>query len=129
MGGSGGSGAAGAGGWRSTASTAPTLPVKTRSSSCGALMRMFTPSFLLSLVAIALNGTIVATLSPVLPYRIGEGTALSMSSSAIGWMLSISSISYVLTSIPVGWVVDRFPGNSRICKGEFLLFTLFTTTR
>jgi MFS family permease len=112
-----GSGAAGAGGWRSTVAAAATLPVESRSSSCGALMRMFTPSFSLSLFAIALNGTIVATLSPVLPYRIGEGTKLGMSSSAIGWMLSISSISYVLTSIPIGWLVDRFPGNSRVCKG------------
>ena len=92
------------------------LPIARNGNSCVALWNVLPPSFCLSLFAIGLNGTLVATLSPNLAYRLGEGTELKLSSSVIGWMLSISSISYIVTSLPVGWIVDRFPGNSRVCK-------------
>eukprot|EP00494_Astrolonche_serrata_P023238 UN23496 len=81
---------------------------------------VYTTSRMLTLGAIALNGTIVATLDPTLTYRLQE-KPFHYSSYMIGIVFMASSISYTLVSIPVGWLIDLLPMDnviysSRSCK-------------
>ena len=83
----------------------------------------------LTLFAIALNGLVVATLDPTLAYRLA-GAPFNFSASRVGAMFSISSVAYVATSVPVGWVVDRHESNPGVYKlvqstGFFALFVTF----
>lgn len=74
------------------------------------------PSRVLTLVAIGLSGTVVATLDPTLAFRLGE-EPFNYSSSMIGVVFMISSISYTATSIPVGWAIDQLPYDS-LCTAQ-----------
>eukprot|EP01059_Diplonema_ambulator_P003612 TRINITY_DN1330_c0_g1_i1.p1 TRINITY_DN1330_c0_g1~~TRINITY_DN1330_c0_g1_i1.p1 ORF type:complete len:545 (+),score=102.25 TRINITY_DN1330_c0_g1_i1:61-1695(+) len=70
----------------------------------------------LSLFAIALSGTIVGSLDPTLAYRLDY-----MSSALVGLFFMLSSISYTLVGLPVGWLTETFKtretvGDSRSYK-------------
>ena len=69
----------------------------------------------ISLVAIAMNGAIVATLDPTLEYRL-EDEPINYSASMTGLVFMASSIAYTLTSIPVGMSLDRNPANGCLFK-------------
>lgn len=98
------------------------------SGSCKVLMN---PAVTLSVVAIALSGTIVATLDPTLAYRLstvgnastfpawvdGHPSPFNYSEASVALFFTCSSITYVITSIPVGWLVDRHPNSPRVFKG------------
>jgi len=80
----------------------------------------YTRSRVLTLLAIGLNGTIVATLDPTLAYRL-EDSPYNYSSYQVGLVFMVSSISYTLVSIPVGWTIDKMDMDnlifsSRRCK-------------
>jgi MFS family permease len=72
-------------------------------------------SFALSTLAIALSGTIVATLDVTLSYHL-SAPPFGWSAGIIGTMFMISSIAYVATSIPVGVVVDKYPDSPKTYK-------------
>lgn len=81
---------------------------------------VMSPSRVLTLGAIALSGTIVATLDPTLAYRLDEAP-YHYNSAKIGLVFMVSSIAYTLVSIPCGWAVDQLPYDnlpyaSRMCK-------------
>merc|ERR1719216_711000 len=67
---------------------------------------IFTPSRVLTLGAIALSGTIVATLDPTLAFRLSDAPFF-YDEGLIGVVFMVSSISYTLVSIPVGILVDK----------------------
>ena len=93
---------------------------------------LLNPAVTLSVVAIALSGTIVATLDPTLAYRLSTAggnastypawinahpSPFDYSEATVAMFFTYSSITYVITSIPVGWVVDRYPESPRVFKG------------
>jgi len=95
---------------------------------------ILTPSRILTFGAIALSGTIVASLDPTLAYRLSDAP-FNYNASMIGVVFMISSVAYTLTSVPVGWVVDQLPYDRLVhcstqCKriqalGFFLLCICF----
>jgi MFS family permease len=60
----------------------------------GSLWSVMSPSLVLTTIAIALSGTVVATLDPTLADRLGAAP-LNMNTTKIGLMFMISSVSYV----------------------------------
>merc|ERR550532_1409263 len=60
---------------------------------------ILTPSRTLTLGAIALSGTIVATLDPTLAYRLSDDP-FNYSASMVGVVFMISSVAYTATSVP-----------------------------
>eukprot|EP00935_MAST-01C_sp_MAST-1C-sp1_P002146 g2146.t1 len=93
------------------------------------LWSVMSPSLMLTTVAIALSGTIVATLDPTLAGRLGS-PPFNWNTTKIGLMFMISSIAYVASSVPVGMVVDKFPNSPRTYKivqaaGLLVLFLTF----
>ena len=87
-------------------------------------------SMILNIGAVALSGTIVATLDPTLSFRLGQGSSFNLSDTMVGVWFMVSSIVYVVASIPVGWVVDKYKGESKVFKtliavGFFSLFLTF----
>ena len=91
------------------------------------ICRVISASSVTTLVALALNGTFVATLDPTLARRLGDAhpfaapsrrhtEGFEWSESTIGLFFMLSSILYTLVSIPVGYVIDVFAGNSMVLK-------------
>jgi MFS family permease len=72
-------------------------------------------SVVLGLCSVAFSGTVVATLDPTLSYRLSAPPFL-FSPSLVSLFFTYSSIVYVVVSIPVGRIVDRYPGDSRVFK-------------
>ena len=77
---------------------------------------VLSPSVILSLVAIALSGTIVGSLDPTLSYRLND-----LSSAMIGLFFMFSSISYTIVGLPIGWATEALKtrenvGDSRYYK-------------
>ena len=75
---------------------------------------------LLSLVAIALNGTIVATLDPTLSNKLFSAP-FGYSADKVGLLFTVSSVLYIISSVPVGWMMDRTNAHgaqyaSKVCK-------------
>jgi len=90
-----------------------------------------------ALLGIAANGAFVATLDPTLAYRL-SAPPLYYGAAAVGSVFMASSITYTLTSIPIGWVPDEVEQKysswqyvSQVCKiiqavGLFFLGVAFT---
>jgi len=81
-----------------------------------------------TLVAVALNGLIVATLDPTLGLRLHAG--FGYGSGEVGFFFMYSSLTYVAISIPIGWLVDKYPTSPAIFEsvqatGFFVLFLTF----
>mmetsp|Transcript_18818 Transcript_18818/g.26222 ORF Transcript_18818/g.26222 Transcript_18818/m.26222 type:complete len:526 (-) Transcript_18818:100-1677(-) len=89
---------------------------------------VLTKSRLLALFAMGVNGSLVSSLDPTLEYRL-DSDPINYSSSLVGLVFMSSSLSYTLSSIPCGYLVDRHRGNSDLCKNVQAtgLFTLFLT--
>ena len=110
-----------------------------------ALKALRTPSVFLSVCAIALSGTIVATLDPTLAFRLsssatnnssrsvnrsqstpnnasypawvdGHPAPFDLSEAEVAFFFTYSSIVYVLVSMPIGWVVDKYQNNASVFK-------------
>ena len=106
-----------------------------------ALIVLSKPAVALSVIAIALSGTIVATLDPTLAFRLstckqncttshgntynassfpawvdGHPAPFDLSEEVVALFFTYSSVTYVLVSIPVGWIVDRYQSNARVYK-------------
>lgn len=95
------------------------------------LSSVFSLSMALDILAVAISGTIVATLDPTLEYRLGPGSSFNESSTMVGMWFTISSVVYVAASIPVGWLVDKYKGDTFVFKmsiagGFFALAITFT---
>ena len=69
----------------------------------------------LGLASVALSGSVVATLDPTLAYRM-RGPPWYFSDAWLSFFFLYSSIVYTFVSVPVGWLVDRFPDNARAYK-------------
>jgi len=67
------------------------------------------------LIAMGFNGGIVATLDPTLAYRLKDHP-FDYNSSLIGLLFMASSVSYIVTSIPTGYLLDNSKGNSSLFK-------------
>eukprot|EP00947_MAST-08B_sp_MAST-8B-sp1_P002560 g2560.t1 len=80
------------------------------------LRSLLTLQCVTTLVAMGLNGTVVATLDPTLAYRL-KAPPFNYDSGMIGLFFSFSSVTYVVTSVPIGWLVDRYPGSVFVFKG------------
>jgi len=93
----------------------------TSAEEAAPISSVMTWSMILDIGAVALSGTIVATLDPTLAYRLGTTSEFGMSSSMVGVWFMISSIVYVVASIPVGWLVDRHKGNTLVFKSAIAL--------
>jgi MFS family permease len=136
-------------------SRSSTRQKQSRKGCSHALRVLSTPAVALSVCAIALSGTIVATLDPTLAFRLStckhnctaDGSAAHNVSSFPAWVdghpapfdlteaevaffFTYSSITYVAVSIPIGWIVDRYQSNARVFKliqafGFFLLSLTF----
>eukprot|EP00039_Didymoeca_costata_P001180 m.50404 g.50404 ORF g.50404 m.50404 type:complete len:784 (+) comp10669_c0_seq1:87-2438(+) len=63
-------------------------------------------SRLLSLVAIALSGTIVATLDPTLSHKLYK-EPYGYDADRVGLVFMMSSMLYIIISVPVGWAIDK----------------------
>ena len=63
----------------------------------------------------ALSGTVVATLDPTLIYRL-EAAPFGFSDAYVSYMFMASSVVYVVTSVPIGWLVDRAASSPRTLK-------------
>ena len=72
-------------------------------------------SVCLGLASVALSGSVVATLDPTLAYRM-RGPPWYFSDAWLSFFFLYSSIVYTFVSVPVGWLVDRFPDNARAYK-------------
>lgn len=75
---------------------------------------------LISLIAIALNGTIVATLDPTLSNKL-FAQPFGYSADKVGLLFTVSSVLYIIASVPVGWMMDRTNSHgaqyaSKVCK-------------
>lgn len=81
-------------------------PKQEQKASCG---EAFTPQVILSLFAIGMNGTIVATLDPTLAKDKMQIDPFNYSETTVGWLFMLSSFTYMLVAIPVGKMVDRVP--------------------
>jgi len=113
------------------ASIFPNANISSDEEATAPISSVLSLSMMLDIGAIALSGSIVATLDPTLSYRLGKGSSFDMSSTMVGVWFMISSIVYVIASVPVGWLVDRHKDNSCVFKsmiafGFFLLFLTFT---
>ncbi len=84
-------------------------------SSASLFLAVLSPSVVLNLVAVALSGTAVATLDPTLPYRL-SAPPFHFSATVVSTFLLGSSFVYILVSVPIGWLVDRFPGDGSLFK-------------
>eukprot|EP01064_Diplonema_japonicum_P022351 TRINITY_DN3205_c0_g3_i1.p1 TRINITY_DN3205_c0_g3~~TRINITY_DN3205_c0_g3_i1.p1 ORF type:complete len:576 (+),score=67.35 TRINITY_DN3205_c0_g3_i1:48-1730(+) len=73
------------------------------------LLSVISVSVMISLVAIALSGTIVGSLDPTLSTRLDY-----MSSALVGVFFMFSSISYTLVGLPVGWLTETFKTRERV---------------
>jgi len=94
------------------------------------IMAVMSPSVILGLVAVGISGTVVAAHDPTLDYRLGKDSVFGESSTEVGLWFTFSSIVYTAISIPVGWIVDKYEGNSFVFKacisaGFFALFLGF----
>ena len=78
--------------------------------------RLCTLSISVGLVSIALSGTVVATLDPTLSIRLAA-PPFECSASTISLFFFFSSVVYVCTSTPTGWLVDRIAPSSAAYKG------------
>jgi MFS family permease len=84
------------------------------------MLSVITVPRLLSLIAIALNGTIVATLDPTLSNHL-YAAPYGYSANKVGLMFTVSSVLYIIASIPVGWLMDKTNAYgpavaSKVCK-------------
>ena len=90
------------------------------STHCAPLKRVVSPSFVLSLVGVLLSSTIVSTLDTCLSIRVGaflpQLNYMNIAPYAVGWFYSAAAIIYIFASIPVGWIIERYEGNSRVFK-------------
>lgn len=99
--------------------------------------KLMKPSRLFTLVALVLSGAVVASLDPTLSVRLYE-KPYNMKAAKVGLVFMVSSIAYIVTSIPVGWSVDKASkraendakAGSKMCKtiqalGFFFLFVAF----
>ena len=75
--------------------------------SSHAVVAILSPSVVLNLLAVAISGTAVATLDPTLPYRL-SAAPLGLSATAVSLFFFFSSLVYVVVSVPIGWLVDRY---------------------
>ncbi len=115
----------------------------TKPKGCRAACDMLlTPAVALSVGAIAISGTIVASLDPTLAYRLstvgnastypewvdGHPAPFALSSSTVAFFFTYSSVAYVVTSIPVGWFVDRYPTPKAYKLIQTLGFVLLAIT-
>ena len=80
------------------ANAAPAAELGGCAGWCEKMRPLCTFSLLLTLIAIALSGTAVGTLDPLLLYRLGY-QPFNFSSSTIGLFFTISSIPYVVASL------------------------------
>mmetsp|Transcript_1415 Transcript_1415/g.3011 ORF Transcript_1415/g.3011 Transcript_1415/m.3011 type:complete len:426 (-) Transcript_1415:663-1940(-) len=93
-----------------------------------ALSSVLSASVIIGLSSVTLSGIIVATLDPTLAYRL-SAPPFRLKASWVSLFFMYSSIVYVIFSVPVGWVIDRFPDSARVYKGVtatgfvFLAFT------
>mmetsp|Transcript_17921 Transcript_17921/g.26837 ORF Transcript_17921/g.26837 Transcript_17921/m.26837 type:complete len:486 (+) Transcript_17921:22-1479(+) len=93
------------------------------------LSEILSKSRVITLVGMGFNGALVASLDPTLAYRATKDP-LNYGSSLIGFMFTASSLSYTLTSIPTGYILDKYQGQASVFKlvqaGGFLsLFLCF----
>ena len=77
----------------------------------GHYARLRTPSIMLGMGAIVLSGAVIGTLDPTLSYRL-QAPPFWFSDSALAATFTLSSITYALLSVPVGWACDKDPNNS-----------------
>jgi MFS family permease len=90
---------------------------------------------LLSLIAIALNGTVVATLDPTLSNKLFSAP-FEYDADKVGLLFTVSSVLYIIASMPVGWLMDKSSTygpqlKSKVCKatqglGFIMLAICFT---
>jgi len=84
-------------------------------------------AMVLDFLAVALSGTVVAMLDPTLQYRIGKGTSMDMNSTLVGTWFMLSSITYVVASVPIGWLADRFHSKRWVLQLEIASGFAFLT--
>ena len=94
-------------------------PVRWR-THCAPLKRVLSPTFVLSLIGVLLSSTIVSTLDTCLSIRTGaflpQLNFMNLAPYVVGWLYSAAAIVYIFASIPVGWIIERYEGNSRVFK-------------
>ena len=78
-----------------------------RASGYAPLSLIMTPSVAISLGAIAISGTAVASLDPTLSYRLHNDKKYHLSTFTVGLFFMMSSIIYTMCSVPVGWMCER----------------------
>jgi DHA1 family inner membrane transport protein len=76
------------------------------SSGLSDITAVMTPNVVLTVVALALNGGIVASLDPTLAYRLGAAP-FGFNSAEVGLFFMYSSVSYILVSMLLGPLIDR----------------------
>jgi len=93
--------------------------------SCQSVLDLLTSTMCLDFLAVALSGTVVAMLDPTLQYRIGEGSSLGMSSTMVGTWFMLSSITYVVASVPIGLLADKYKAKQFVLKSIIAAGFLF----
>ena len=87
---------------------------------CAPLRRVISPSFVLSLVAVLVSSLVVSTLDTCLAIRLGAFVPsinhMNLAPYVVGLFFSAPSIVYLVASIPVGWLIEKFGENSRVFK-------------
>mmetsp|Transcript_37540 Transcript_37540/g.72275 ORF Transcript_37540/g.72275 Transcript_37540/m.72275 type:complete len:502 (-) Transcript_37540:100-1605(-) len=84
-------------------------------TSAAPLSQVMNKSRIITLFAMGLNGAVVATLDPTLEYRL-DGEPFNYNSSLVGLVFMASSLSYTITSIPTGYILDIYKGQSGVFK-------------
>jgi len=88
----------------------------TTTSATTSITKVMTKSRLVSLIAMGINGGLVSSLDPTLAYRLSS-KPIDYSSTMVGLVFMVSSISYIVTSIPCGYIMDYYKGCSYVFKG------------
>ena len=99
------------------------------SSGLSDIMDVLTPNVVLTVIALALNGGVVASLDPTLAYRLGA-PPFSFNSAMVGIYFMYSSVAYILVGILLGPLIDRFskvPSALKLIQAVcfFILFVSF----
>jgi len=73
------------------------------------ISKLFTLSRTCTFITIALSGTFIGSLDPTLAFRLEE---FDYNERMVGTVFMVSSIAYVLFSLPTGWIIDSLPADS-----------------
>lgn len=76
---------------------------------------VISPSFILTAAGTSLSGGVVAALDPTLALRL-TSDGLRYSAATVGAVFSMSSVSFTILSMPIGWCCDKYEGDCRVFK-------------